>query len=190
VDQRVLHHLSYDDVFDVLHCRSGHALRAHLLRLPVPTDDFPEAANSLEARIRRMVNRRFSGLGAIARRALAVALFSAVLLPAAVFVSFVFISFFVQPADLFHRLLSLDIRPSGGILGASVTLFTLLDFVFLRQRFCTAICPYGYLQNMLADSNTPLVHFHDAKGICIHCDKCVRACLSHGYRHSPVFSPA
>jgi cytochrome c oxidase accessory protein FixG len=137
---------------------------------------FSEAANTLEAGIKRMVNRRFSGFGAIGRRVLSVALFSAALLPAAVFVSFVFISFFVQPADLFQRLLSLDIRTSGGILGASVTLVTLLDFAFLRQRFCTAICPYGYLQNMLADKNTLLVHFHDANGKCIHCDKCVRAC--------------
>jgi polyferredoxin len=61
----------------------------------------------------------------------------------------------------FHRLLSLDIRTAGGIVGASVTLLTLLDFAFLRQRFCTAICPYGYLQGMLADSHTLLVHYQD-----------------------------
>jgi len=137
---------------------------------------FSEAANALESFLTRKVNRNLSGLSPLARKVISIALFSAVLLPAAVFVSFVFISFFVQPIDLFHRLLSLDIRTSGGILGASVTLVTLLDFAFLRQRFCTAICPYGYLQNMLADSNTLLVHFHDAEGKCIHCDKCVRAC--------------
>ena len=61
-------------------------------------------------------------------------------------------------------------------MGASVTLVTFLDFAFLRQRFCTAICPYGYLQNMLADSHTLQVFFQDEKGQCIHCDKCVRAC--------------
>jgi len=137
---------------------------------------FSEAANALESFIKRKVNRKLSGLSPLARKVLSVALFSAVLLPVAVFVSFVFISFFVQPVDLFHRLLSLDIRTSGGILGASVTLVTLLDFAFLRQRFCTAICPYGYLQNMLADNHTLLVHFHDAEGKCIQCDKCVRAC--------------
>jgi len=137
---------------------------------------FSEAANALEAGLEKMLKRRLPGQSETLRRIVTVVLFSLVLLPASVFVSFVFISFFVEPVDLFHRLLSLDIRTAGGILGASVTLVTLLDFAFLRQRFCTAICPYGYLQNMLADSNTLLVHFHDAEGKCIHCDKCVRAC--------------
>lgn len=137
---------------------------------------FSEAANSIEKAINRKIERKLSGLGPGARRVLSVALFSAVLLPASVFVTFVFVSFFVPPADLFHRLLTLDIRTAPGIVGASITLVTLLDFAFLRQRFCTSICPYGYLQNMLADSNTLLVHFHDANGQCIHCDKCVRAC--------------
>lgn len=137
---------------------------------------FSEAANTVQSFITRNVNRKLSKLSTLTRRTVGTSVFSLVLLPAAVFVSFVFISFFVQPVDLFHRLISLDIRTSGGILGASVTLVTLLDFAFLRQRFCTAICPYGYLQNMLADSHTLLVHFHDATGKCIHCDKCVRAC--------------
>jgi polyferredoxin len=146
---------------------------------------FSEAANSLETSIKRMVSRKFSSLGNPARRVIAVALFSAVLLPGAIFVSFVFISYFVEPVDLFHRLLSLDIQTAGGIIGASVTLVTILDFAFLRQGFCTAICPYGYLQNMLADSNTLLVHFYDASGKCIHCDKCVRACpMGIDIRHS------
>jgi len=146
---------------------------------------FSEAANTLEASIKRMVNRRFSSMGPLARRAISVVLFSAVLLPAAIFVSFVFICYFVEPADLFHRLLSLDIQTAGGIIGASVTLVTILDFAFLRQGFCTAICPYGYLQNMLADTNTLLVHFYDNSGKCIHCDKCVRACpMGIDIRHS------
>jgi polyferredoxin len=137
---------------------------------------FSEAANSIEKTIERMVNRRFARLAPRSRRAVAIALFSLVLLPASVFVTFVFVSFFIPPADLFHRLLTLDIRTAAGIVGASITLVTLLDFAFLRQRFCTGICPYGYLQNMLADKHTLLVHFHDANGNCIHCDKCVRAC--------------
>ena len=117
---------------------------------------FSEAATSLETAINRMVNRELSDMSALVRRAIGIALFSVVLLPASVFVTFVFVSLFVEPIDLFHRLLTLDIRTAGGIVGASVTLLTLLDFAFLRQRFCTAICPYGYLQGMLADSHTLL----------------------------------
>ena len=102
--------------------------------------------------------------------------FYIILLPGSVFVTFVFVSFFIPPADLFQRLLRFDIRTAGGIVGASVTLLTFFDFAFLRQGFCTAICPYGYLQNMLADRHTLLVHFHDPSKQCIRCEKCVRAC--------------
>ncbi len=137
---------------------------------------FSETANGLEKRIVRFVNRKMPGSGAGLRRVTAIALFSAVLLPASVFVTFVFVAYFIPPLDLIHRLASFDIRTAGGIVGASVTLVTFLDFAFLRQRFCTAICPYGYLQNMLADSHTLLVHFHDPEEECIHCNKCVRAC--------------
>ncbi len=137
---------------------------------------FSEAANTIEKRIARMVNRKLTDLSPPARRLLTLGPLYLILLPASVFFSFVFVSFFIPPVDLFHRLLSFDIRTAGGIVGASVTLLTFLDFAFLRQGFCTAICPYGYLQNMLADSHTLQVFFQDANGQCIHCDKCVRAC--------------
>lgn len=137
---------------------------------------FSETANGLEKRIIRFVNKKIPNAGPRLRRSAAFILFSIVLLPASVFVTFVFVSYFVPPLDLFHRLLNLDIRTAGGIVGASVTLITFLDFALLRQRFCTAICPYGYLQNMLKDKHTLLVHFHDPNEECIRCNKCVRAC--------------
>lgn len=137
---------------------------------------FSEAANTIEKRVTRLVNRKLSILGSGARQLLAHAVFYIILLPASVFFTFVFVSFFIPPSDLFHRLLSLDIRTAGSIFGASVTLLTFLDFAFLRQRFCTAICPYGYLQNMLADRHTLQVFFPSDAGDCIHCEKCVRAC--------------
>jgi len=137
---------------------------------------FSETANGLEKRIIRFVNKRMPNASPLSRRIAAALLFSLVLLPASVFVTFVFVSYFVPPVDLFHRLLSLDMRTAGGIVGASVTLVTFLDFALLRERFCTAICPYGYLQNMLKDKHTLLVHFHDPNDECINCSKCVRAC--------------
>ncbi len=137
---------------------------------------FSEAANTIEKHVAKLVNRSFSGLSSSARKVIAHAALYAILMPASIFFSFVFVSFFIPPADLFHRLLSFDIRTAGGIVGASVTLVTFLDFAFLRQTFCTAICPYGYLQNMLADKHTLQVFFQDESGGCIHCEKCVRAC--------------
>ena len=47
---------------------------------------------------------------------------------------------------------------------------------FVRQRFCTTVCPYGYLQGMLGDGNTLLVHYRDEDHDCIECKKCVRVC--------------
>jgi len=137
---------------------------------------FSETANSIEKSIIRLTNKRMPNAGSRLRRFIAAVAFGLLLLPASVVVTFVFVSYFVPPLDLFHRLLSLDIRTAGGIAGASVTLVTFLDFALLRQRFCTAICPYGYLQNMLKDKHTLLVHFHDPKDECIQCSKCVRAC--------------
>ena len=137
---------------------------------------FSETANALEMSITRFVNRKIPDAAAVSRRIIAISLFSLVLLPASVFVTFIFVSYFVPPVDLFDRLMHLDIRTAGGIVGASVTLVTFVDFLLLRQRFCTGICPYGYLQNMLADKHTLLVHFHDPNEECIHCNKCVRAC--------------
>jgi polyferredoxin len=52
---------------------------------------FSEAANALEARIARAVKRKLPKLGKLAQRILATALFYTVLLPAAVFVTFVFV---------------------------------------------------------------------------------------------------
>jgi len=75
-----------------------------------------------------------------------------------------------------RRLLAFDIRTAGGIAGATTTLFTLLDFLFVRQRFCTTVCPYGYLQGMLGDSDTLIVHYRDEDRECIECKKCVRVC--------------
>ena len=137
---------------------------------------FSEAANAIEKRIGRLVRRKLSHFTPRTQQLLTLGSLSLVLLPASVFFSFVFVSFFIPPSDLFHRLLVFDIRTAGGLIGASVTLLTFLDFAFLRQRFCTAICPYGYLQNMLADNHTLQVFFQDDSGKCILCDKCVRAC--------------
>ncbi len=137
---------------------------------------FSEASTSTERWLRKTVNRRFSSWPAGSRTAVTRILFYTLLLVASVFLSFVFIAYFVEPRDLFRRLLSLDVRTAGGIAGASTTLFTFLDFTFVRHRFCTTVCPYGYLQGMLADQDTLLVRYEDPSGDCIECRKCVRVC--------------
>lgn len=110
----------------------------------------------------------------------------AALLAASVFLAFTFTAYFVEPRDLARRLFSLDVQTAGGISGAVVTLLTLLDFALLRLRFCTTVCPYGYLQGMLSDSNTLLVQYRDEGHACIECKKCVRDCpMGIDIRKSP-----
>lgn len=67
-------------------------------------------------------------------------------------------------------------QTAGGVGGLVVTLFTFLDFAFVRQTFCTTVCPYGSLQGMLVDKNSLLVHYRDEEKSCIECKKCVRVC--------------
>ena len=136
---------------------------------------FSEASLALESKLTRTVNK-YVRWSARPRKVLSQFLFYSIAAAASVILAFVFISYFVEPRDLLHRLLALDIRTAGGLAGASTTLLTLLDFLFLRQRFCTTVCPYGYLQGMLGDGDTLIVHYRDENRECIECKKCVRIC--------------
>src|SRR5208337_4906255 len=136
---------------------------------------FSEASITLESKITRTVNK-YVRWSAGPRKFLSQFLFYAIAAAASVVLAFVFISYFVEPRDLLHRLLAFDIKTAGGIAGAATTLLTLLDFLFLRQRFCTTVCPYGYLQGMLGDNDTLIVHYRDEDRECIECKKCVRVC--------------
>jgi cytochrome c oxidase accessory protein FixG len=136
---------------------------------------FSEASIDLESKLTRIVNKHIRW-NAQRRKLLARGLLYVVATAGSVVLSFVFISYFVEPRDLMQRLLRLDIKTAGGIAGATTTLLTLLDFLFLRQRFCMTVCPYGYLQGMLGDGDTLIVHYRDESGECIECKKCVRVC--------------
>lgn len=141
---------------------------------------FSEASVSLQSWLeRRAAKRGYS-------RTAALAAFYAILAAASVALAFVFISYFVHPRDLWQRLTSLDVHTAAGISGVAVTILTFLDFTLVRQRFCTAACPYGYLQGMLGDGHTLLVHYRDDAHACIDCKKCVRVCpMEIDIRESP-----
>jgi cytochrome c oxidase accessory protein FixG len=149
---------------------------------------FSEASLGIEDRIKRFINKRFIRMNAKKRNLISRVLFYSALTVGSVFLAFVFIAYFVEPRDLLGRLFSFDIVTAGGIAGAATTLVTFLDFAFVRQRFCTTICPYGYLQGMFSDRNTLIVQYRDnpeAKD-CIECKKCVRVChMGIDIRKSP-----
>jgi len=138
---------------------------------------FSEASAAIQLRLRRWLkpHQRLAG-----------AAFYAVLAVASVFLAFIFISYFVEPRDLIRRLAALDIHTAAGVCGAAVTLLTFLDFAFVRLHFCATVCPYGYLQGMLSDSNTLMVLYSDPSHDCIECKKCVRDCpMGIDIRKSP-----
>jgi polyferredoxin len=147
---------------------------------------FSEWSLGVQSWFERKVNKKFPSWSARRKRLAARVGFLGVLGVASVFLAFVFTSYFVEPRDLLRRLLALDVHTAGGITGAVVTLITFLDFTLLRQRFCTTVCPYGYLQGMLGDKNTLLVHYRDPDHTCIECKKCVRVChMGIDIRKSP-----
>jgi cytochrome c oxidase accessory protein FixG len=147
---------------------------------------FSEAAINLDEKIKTLINKRFAKLSLNLRHWLQRAAVYAILGVGSVFLAFVFISYFVEPRDLFGRLIALDIVTAGGLGGAVVTLITFADFAFLRQTFCKTVCPYGYLQGILGDDNTLVVHYRDPREICVECNKCVRVChMGIDIRNSP-----
>ena len=143
---------------------------------------FSEASINVESWLKRRIGKKFPKH----RDPLSRAAFFLVIAAASVFLAFIFISYFVEPRDLFHRLASFDLKTAAGLSGAIVTLVTFLDFSLVRQRFCTTVCPYGYLQGMLGDGNTLLVEYRDPAHDCIECKKCVRVCpMGIDIRKSP-----
>lgn len=147
---------------------------------------FSEAAINLEEKVKTFINKNFAKYSINARNWMNRIAVYAVLGIASVFLAFVFISYFIEPRDLFWRLVSFDLVTVGGIAGAVVTLITFVDFAFLRQKFCITICPYGYLQGILGDNNTLVVDYRDPEEICVECKKCVRVChMDIDIRNSP-----
>jgi cytochrome c oxidase accessory protein FixG len=147
---------------------------------------FSEASLSVESYLRRKVDKKLFHFKPKVRARIARALWLAVVAVGSVFAAFVFMTYFIEPRDLLHRLLSFDLRTSGGLSGAVVTLVAMADFSLVRLRFCTSVCPYGYLQGMLGDGDTLLVRYSDPRGDCIECKKCVRVCpMGIDIRESP-----
>ncbi|NTW85760.1 MAG: 4Fe-4S binding protein [Holophagaceae bacterium] len=150
---------------------------------------FSEWSQSLERWAKTQAQQRLKTASPGTKKLAANAAFYGLLAVASVFLAFVFTSYFLEPRDLLGRLLHLDLITVGGITGATVTILTFLDLTLVRQKFCTSVCPYGYIQGMLQDQHTLLVSYQDGKDEardCIDCKKCVRVCeMGIDIRDSP-----
>ena len=105
--------------------------------------------------------------------------------------SHTFYAYFVGPGKLVSMALS---SPSGNapifLIVQTTTLIILLNCVWLKERLCTVICPYGRLQSVLMDEDSLVVAYDENRGEprkgkypgqeeagdCINCFKCVSVC--------------
>lgn len=62
----------------------------------------------------------------------------------------------------------------------SIALFLIYDIVFMKEHFCTYVCPYSRIQSTLYDNNTKQVVYDKNRGVtnneCIDCNACVSIC--------------
>jgi len=90
--------------------------------------------------------------------------------------SLLLLAYFAPLPEVASRLLHLDVGPWIGLIGATVTLVTFLDFVFVREKFCQTACPYGLLQGVIEDGRSLHVKLDPELGKCIDCGACHRVC--------------
>lgn len=104
--------------------------------------------------------------------------------------AFAFVSYFVPPAILLDRLLTLDLTSANLFWLGLFTFTTYGDCAFLRELMCLVPCPYGRFQSALFDTDTLIIGY-DAKrgeprehakkggnggGDCVDCSLCVQVC--------------
>jgi cytochrome c oxidase accessory protein FixG len=65
-----------------------------------------------------------------------------------------------------------------GVFGAmlAMTGFVLFDFGWLREQFCTLLCPYGRFQSVLMDDQSKAVVYDTGRKDCVDCRRCVNVC--------------
>ena len=90
--------------------------------------------------------------------------------------SLLLLAYFAPLPEVAERLVHLDVGPWIGLIGATVTLITFLDFVFVREKFCQTACPYGLLQGVIEDGRSLHVKLDPGIGKCIDCGACHRVC--------------
>ncbi len=104
-----------------------------------------------------------------------------------------FVAYFTSWEALLPGLATAPLAWKGALATmAFLTVLILFDFGWFRDQMCTIACPYGRLQNVMADADTILVAYDEKRGDpkvkvkdrvggvpagdCIACRSCVNAC--------------
>ncbi|MBZ4219124.1 MAG: 4Fe-4S binding protein [Chlorobium sp.] len=97
-----------------------------------------------------------------------------VLIPLSALVSVTMIWYFIPPAETFRTLF---VAPTITAFFLVMWLLVYLELAFLGRGFCTSICPYAMLQNLLFDKDTLVIEYDVTRDAdCMKCDACVEAC--------------
>jgi len=111
-----------------------------------------------------------------------------------------FMWYFVPPEDFFKYILDPNEHFLLIMFVVSIALFLIYDIVFMKEHFCTYVCPYSRIQSALYDDDTKQVVYNTNRGgeiykngnksifdlkqwsgneECTTCEACVKICPTH-----------
>ncbi|MDP2689584.1 MAG: cytochrome c oxidase accessory protein CcoG [Deltaproteobacteria bacterium] len=105
--------------------------------------------------------------------------------------AFAFVSYFIPPAELLERIITLNLTGSNLFWLGLFTFTTYGDCGFLRELMCLVPCPYGRFQSALFDTDTLIIGYDPVRGEprgqnkkgaaknggdCVDCTLCVQVC--------------
>jgi cytochrome c oxidase accessory protein FixG len=94
-----------------------------------------------------------------------------------IFVSANLIWYFVSPYEFIPGLLRLALGRVIWGFWIVLSIIVFLNFAFIRETFCTTVCPYSKAQSALYDDHTMVIAFDSSREEeCMHCEACVRIC--------------
>jgi cytochrome c oxidase accessory protein FixG len=112
-----------------------------------------------------------------ARPAVRRALSHGLLLLFSCLVAVTLVGYFVSPYDILNDVLSRSIGPWTFWSWIFFSSLIYLNLAFVRQRFCSDLCPYARFQSAFFDDHTLTIAFDRSReNECMGCEACVRTC--------------
>jgi len=85
--------------------------------------------------------------------------------------------YFVSPYKFFGDMTAGSLSSVTVWFTVVLTIITYLNFVLVRYRFCTTVCPYSKLQSVMFDDHTLIIAMDPETSYkCVKCQACVNVC--------------